>query len=151
MANGIDKVKFHYVDVSFYFPKRNMLKSFILQKLQKEGRKVEALNYVFCTDDYLLAINKQYLQHDTLTDIITFELSPKAQPLIADIYISIERVRENTSVFRTAFRNELLRVVFHGILHLIGYKDKSAIDAQVMRNMEELYLRQYSTWNIGRK
>ncbi|MFL5808607.1 MAG: rRNA maturation RNase YbeY [Flavisolibacter sp.] len=151
MTNTMDKVTFHYVDVSFYFPKRTQLKSFLLQQLRKEGRKVEALNYVFCTDEYLLTMNQQYLQHDTLTDIITFELSPKAQPLVADIYISVERVRENALTFRTSFKDEILRVIFHGALHLSGYKDKTSADTQLMRKKEEEYLGIYSTWNIDQK
>lgn len=88
-------------------------------------------------------MNKQYLNHDTLTDIITFELSPKETPLTSDIYISIDRIKENAKDFHTSFTNELHRVIFHGALHLSGYKDKTKEQAQLMRSKEEEYLKKY--------
>lgn len=111
--------------------------------MKKEGREVETINYIFCDDEYLLQMNQQYLNHDTLTDIITFELSPKGQPVVSDIYISVERVRENAKHFMVSFSDELLRVVFHGALHLIGYKDKSSEQVQVMREKEDEFLMNY--------
>ena len=120
----IQNIQFHYLVPAFFFPRRNGLKSFLLKQLKKEGKGVEAINYIFCDDAYLLQVNQQYLNHNTHTDIITFELSPKGQPLIADIYISVERVKENAAAFHTSFIKELHRVIFHGALHLAGYKDK---------------------------
>lgn len=111
--------------------------------LKKEGRSIEAINYIFCTDAYLLEINKTHLKHDTYTDIITFELSGKGDAIISDIYISVERVRENATTFRTSFLDELCRVIFHGALHLAGYKDKSKADSALMRQMEEDWLKLY--------
>jgi rRNA maturation RNase YbeY len=111
--------------------------------VRKERKKVDALNYIFCTDDYLLEINKKYLNHDNYTDIITFELSSKDQPLLSDIYISSERVRDNASMFKTSFSRELHRVIFHGALHLCGYDDKKREQALLMREMENVYLSQY--------
>jgi rRNA maturation RNase YbeY len=137
------KIRFHYLYPKFYFPERNRLKVFLLKQLKKEGKSAEAVNYIFCDDEYLLQMNQQYLQHDTLTDIITFELSPKGQPVISDVYISIDRVKENAASFQTSFLNELLRVIFHGVLHLAGYKDKQQEQEQEMRRKEDEYLELY--------
>lgn len=143
MANTLDKIQFHYLHNSFHFKKRREVKAFLLKSLSREGRKVEAINYIFCDDAYLFQINKQYLNHDTFTDIVTFELSPKLQPLVADIYISVERVKENASIFKTSFFKELHRVIFHGALHLCGFKDKTKEQAAVMRRKEDELLQLY--------
>ena len=143
MVNDRQKIAFHYLVPPFYFPNRGEVKSFLLRQLRKEGKEVEAINYVFCDDAYLLEINKQYLNHDTFTDIITFELSPKSQPLVADVYISVERVKENAAVYKTGFLRELHRVIFHGALHLSGFKDKTEDQSMKMRQKEEEYLQQF--------
>ena len=122
---------------------RTGLKKFISQMVKKEGKQLTGLNYIFCSDNYLLDINKQYLQHDFFTDIITFDLSEKGQPINAEIYISVERVRENAGNYSSSFRKELLRVIFHGVLHLCGYKDKKPKDAKLMRQMEDKWLALY--------
>ena len=137
------KISFHYQDVSFPFSQREQLKAFLLKLLKKQGRAVDHINYIFCDDNYLLSLNQQYLDHNTLTDIITFELSAPGKPIVSDIYISIERVRENALVFTTPFYKELHRVIFHGAPHLCGYKDKSKIDASRMRAAEDKYLNIY--------
>jgi probable rRNA maturation factor len=131
------KVKFHYQDVSFPFRQRNLLKQFILWVFKKEGRGVSAVNYIFCTDEYLFQLNQSYLGHDTYTDIITFDLAGPGEPVVADIYISVNRVAENAKSFHTAFQSELLRVIFHGVLHLCGYKDKTKKDIHAMRSAED--------------
>ena len=136
-------IQFHYLVRPFYFPRRNALKKFILKQLKKEGKTVEVINYIFCDDKYLLQMNQQYLNHDTLTDIITFELSEPTQPLVSDIYISVERVKENAASFHNSFANELHRVIFHGALHLAGYKDKRKKEEMMMRQKEEEYLKEY--------
>lgn len=143
MVNDSQKIAFHYLVPRFYFPDRRKVKAFLLQRLKEEKKEVDAINYIFCDDAYLLEINQQYLDHDTFTDIITFELSPKSHPLVADIYISVERVRENAAILKTGFLRELHRVIFHGALHLAGYKDKSAEQSQRMRLKEEDYLRDF--------
>ena len=137
------KIKFHFLSGRFHFDNRTQLKTYLLKQLKKEGKAVEAINYIFCDDRYLLEMNQQYLKHDTYTDIITFELSPKGQPLLSDIYISIERVADNAKHYKTSFNTELHRVIFHGALHLAGYKDKNKEQAQIMREKEESYLRNY--------
>jgi probable rRNA maturation factor len=139
----IDKIKFHFLSGRFHFDNRTELKAFLLRQLKKEGRSVEAINYIFCDDKYLLEMNRQYLKHDSYTDIITFELSSKGQPLVSDIYISTERVQENARLYKSSFKVELHRVIFHGALHLAGYKDKNKEQARVMREKEELYLKKY--------
>ena len=98
------------------------------------------LNYVFCSDSYLLAINKQFLNHQTLTDIITFRLSQPEEPIEAEIYISIERVQENAIAFNQPFDLELHRVLIHGVLHLIGFKDKKPHEKALMRKTEDACL-----------
>jgi len=143
MATAISHIQFHYLYREFTFRHRKAVKVFLDKKFAELGRPIEQLNYIFCSDAYLLEINQQYLQHDTLTDIITFELGPKSQPLLSDIYISVERVRENAALFNVAFERELHRVIFHGALHLMGYKDKNRGDKERMRTMEEAYLGEY--------
>jgi probable rRNA maturation factor len=143
MVDQGKKISFHFLAEGFTLRDRTRLKNFILDLCRREGQKVEAMNYVFCTDEYLLEINRSYLKHDTYTDIVTFQLSGKGEPLLSDIYISIERVRENAENFGTSFRSELHRVIFHGALHLCGYKDKSKKDSEVMRAMENRYLELY--------
>lgn len=137
-----DKIHFHYLVSPFYFPDRREFKTFLLRLCKQEGFAVEEINYIFCTDEYLLDINQRFLNHDTFTDIITFEYSSGSEPLQSDIYISVERVRENATTYGTSFRRELSRVIIHGALHLCGFKDKSKKDARVMREMEDRYLRQ---------
>ena len=103
---------------------------------------VGALNYIFGTDKALLEINRNYLKHNYYTDIITFDLS-EGPEIQADIFISIDRVRENASKLGVTFKEELHRVIFHGALHLCGYKDKTKKDVQAMRRMEEHHLQEY--------
>ena len=138
-----NKIQFHFLVRDFRFPKRTELKTFLLSLFKKEGKKVEAINYIFCSDEYLLELNRTHLNHNTYTDIITFELSGKDQPLLSDIYISIERVKENATLFQTTFQKELHRVILHGALHLCGYKDKAKDQSILMREMEEIYLKKY--------
>lgn len=139
----VQRIRFHYLVKSFHFPNRNALKSFLITQLKREGRKVDAINYIFCNDEYLLQINQSYLHHDTYTDIVTFELSEKGQPLLADIYISISRVKENAFRFNQSFQAELHRVIFHGVLHLVGFTDKTDRDAMGMRASENLWMQRY--------
>jgi rRNA maturation RNase YbeY len=137
------KIQFHYLEGGFYLPSRTALKKFILTLFKKEGVKVEAVNYIFCADQYLLNINKDFLDHNTYTDIITFQYTAPKMPVRSDIYISIDRVRENAMLYHTSFLQELYRVIFHGTLHLCGYKDKSDKDVKLMRSKEDFYLGQY--------
>jgi probable rRNA maturation factor len=101
-----------------------------------EKYSVESISYIFCSDSYLLDINKQYLDHDYFTDIITFDYTEKTF-LSGDMFISIDRVKENAITYNVSFLNELYRVIVHGLLHLCGYKDKSDSDATMMRSKED--------------
>ena len=109
-------------------------------KNENEKWKVGELSFVFCDDTYLHKMNVEYLSHDTLTDIITFDNSDEENKIEGDIFISVERVRENAVTLKTVFEQELRRVIIHGVLHLCGYKDKTKKDAQIMREKEDFYI-----------
>lgn len=122
---------------------KTKLKAFLKDQFAREGQKLKGLQYVFCSDDYLLEINKQFLNHDTFTDIVTFELSEDPDVTEGEIYISIDRVKENAKKYEVAEEQELHRVIFHGALHLCGYKDKSKEESTRMREKENEYLHLY--------
>lgn len=143
MSREFNRIRFHFVCPPFYFPGRTGLKDFVIKLFKKEGYELEAVNYIFCTDEYLLNLNRSYLDHDTYTDIITFGFSKGKEPVAADIYISVERVRENARLFHSGFLHELHRVIFHGALHLCGYRDKTAGEVKEMRAREEFYLKRF--------
>ena len=137
------KISFHSLYPSAWFTRRKLLKKFIAKKLASEGKHIGQLNIIFCSDEYLLGINNQYLKHDDYTDIITFNLEPKSTQLYGDIYISIPRVLENSSLFENPRSQELHRVIFHGILHLCGYNDKKLPHKAEMTRMENKWLKRY--------
>lgn len=136
------KVTFNYADARLNLSDKNRVKEFIEIIFKKEKKKLEAINYVFCSDEFLLTINKDHLQHDYYTDIITFDLSETTET-IAEVYISVDRIKDNTKQFNTPFNQEALRVIFHGALHLCGYKDKKKEDIQLMRSKEDQYIKLY--------
>jgi rRNA maturation RNase YbeY len=122
---------------------RSRLKNFLPLIFKKEKKQLAELQYIFCSDDYLLTINKQYLNHNYYTDIITFDLSEPNQAINAEIYISVDRVRDNARSFGTSLKKEIHRVIFHGALHLCGYRDKNLQEERLMRKMEDQYLNLY--------
>jgi probable rRNA maturation factor len=132
--------------IRFHFEKRiglrdrRGIKTTITTLFKKERKKLAKLQYIFVSDDRLLEINRQFLQHDFYTDIITFPLSEPRQPTSGEIYISVDRVRENAREFGSSIKEELLRVIFHGALHLCGYKDKTISQQRKMRRLEDNYL-----------
>ncbi|MBI5371083.1 MAG: rRNA maturation RNase YbeY [Sphingobacteriales bacterium] len=136
------KVCFFYECTGFSLENRAGLKAFIETLFKKEGQKLEALNYIFCSDKRLLDINRQYLAHDFYTDIITFDLSA-GPATTGEIYISIDRVRDNAKTLGTTFKSELHRVIFHGALHLCGYGDKKKEEIATMRKREDYWLSRY--------
>ena len=138
-------VQFYFKDTSINIPQRKRLRSFIIDIFNKEGYPLHSIDYIFCSDQFLLKINRDFLNHDYYTDIITFNLGEGKQPIIGEIYISADRVKENARIFKTSFKKELHRVVFHGVLHLCGYKDKSKDQVSLMRSMEDRYLALYFT------
>ena len=131
-------IRFHAV-TDFDIADKSKLKKWIIKVVEKEGSSIVELNFIFCDDDYLLEKNKTFLKHDTLTDIITFDYSEK-NTLTGDVYISIERVKENSQNYGVPYENELHRVIIHGVLHLLGYKDKNEKQQKEMREKEDFYL-----------
>jgi probable rRNA maturation factor len=135
--------------VQFHFPspcsltRRLPLKAYILSMFKKEKQPLKSVNIVFCDDEFLLSLNRRFLRHDYYTDILSFRLSAKRAPLVAEIYISTDRVRDNAINLETSFRKELHRVIFHGILHFCGYGDKSRGEISQMRAQEDKYLDRY--------
>ncbi len=136
------KIYFYY-QAKFNLGERTRLKKFVVSIFRTEKKSLLRLNYVFCSDRQLLKINQQYLGHDFYTDIISFGLSEGSAPVEGEIYISIDRVRENAAILQIAFREELLRVIFHGALHLCGYRDKTRNEIKRMRSAENFYLTKY--------
>ena len=133
-------INFHNQSISFNLPQKTLVRQWLHKAAKIEGYKIYQLNYIFCSDKDLLEINRNYLKHDTLTDIITFGLSENKAALEGDIFISIERVSENAKEFGELKSRELKRVMIHGLLHLMGYKDKNKIDTLQMRKKEEAYV-----------
>jgi len=136
------KVRFFFQETKFSLTNRTELKSFIESMFKKEGKKLESINYIFSTDKAVLEINRQFLSHDFYTDIITFDLS-ESPSIKAEVYISVDRVKDNAVQMNMPFKQELLRVLFHGVLHLCGYKDKSKFEVGQMRQKEDYYLHKY--------
>jgi len=136
-------IQFFFTDQKITLADRTKLKSFIQSIFKKEKTTATSLTYIFCSDSYLLGINKQFLQHDYYTDIITFNLSSTKDPIEGEVYISIERVKDNAGQLGNTIKSELHRVIFHGVLHLCGYKDKKPADEKAMRLAEEKYLTLY--------
>lgn len=128
-----------FYENDFKLPKVNRYRGWLQDVIQEEGCDLGEINYIFCNDSYLLELNMEFLKHDTLTDIITFDNSLGKQ-LHGEIYISTERVKENSKEFQSSFQAELGRVLVHGILHLCGYKDKSEKEEKRMRAKENYYL-----------
>ena len=136
-------VHFFYLKPFPAFRERNKLRSFLPRIFKAEKKTLGKLNYIFCSDTYLLEINKNYLQHDYYTDIITFNLSANHGIIEGEIYISVDRIRDNAQKQAVSIREETHRVIFHGALHLCGYKDKTRMDKDNMTRMEDKYLRLY--------
>ena len=134
---------FNNADKSTSLRSRTELKTFINKQCLKEGVHIETLQHVFCSDAFLLDINKRFLNHNFYTDIISFDLSEQKGSLIGDVYISIDRVKENAKTEGNLYTHELLRVIFHGALHFCGYKDKKPADQKTMRSMEDKWLKAY--------
>ncbi len=134
-------VSFFSEDIDFKVVNPIKTKKWIKNASFSEGYEVSQLNYIFCSDEYLLEINKQYLDHDYFTDIITFDNSEEDKQLEGDIYISVDRVRDNADTFHTDFDSEMRRVLIHGLLHLVGYEDSSEALKTAMRAKEDEYLR----------
>jgi probable rRNA maturation factor len=137
-------IRFYELTPVPWLVNRRDLKAMLLELFEIERQPVQDLNVIFCDDDFLLSINKEFLQHDEFTDIITFDLSETTE-VRGEIYISIPRILENASLNNVKKHEELNRVIFHGCLHLCGYKDKLKNDRSLMRKKEDEYLKLYSS------
>jgi probable rRNA maturation factor len=135
----MDKIIFNTEDVDFQLVREESISSWIESMVEKEGKKLGALSYIFCSDDYLHKLNVEYLNHDTLTDVITFPYN--SNPVEGDIFISIDRVRDNAQDLNIAFEQELHRVMIHGVLHLCGYMDETDEEETIIRQKEDECLR----------
>ena len=144
MSRGVSpKIQFFFEGSNPNLKHRKKLKSFISLIFNRENKKLEAINFIFANDKMIHGINKKFLSHDFLTDVVTFELSNEKDPVIAEVYISCDRVRFNAKMHKTSFGKELHRVIFHGILHLCGYTDKGIGQMRKMRSKEDEYLSLY--------
>lgn len=137
-----NSIQFHTEDIDFQIeentPLSNRLSEWLIATAEREGEEIGELNYIFCSDDYLHKLNIEYLDHDTLTDIITFPtFEDENLPISGDMYISIERVRDNANDLKIAFEDELRRVLVHGLLHLCGYHDETDDEEMLMRQKED--------------
>ena len=131
-----------FSETEFEFSDEDSVKDWVTKTIVSEGFKEGDLTFIFCDDEYLHKINLEFLNHDTLTDIITFDYT-LGKEIHGEIYISIDRVKENASEFKVSFEEELHRVIIHGVLHLCGYKDKSETDEKQMRSKENFYLQTF--------
>ncbi|MCZ2223574.1 MAG: rRNA maturation RNase YbeY [Chitinophagales bacterium] len=138
----ITNVMFRSADRKLIYSGKSNLKLFVENLFKKEKISLKSICYIFCSDEFLLNINQQFLQHDYYTDIITFCLSEKEEPIEAEAYISVDRVKENAKTNNVSYKRELERVIFHGALHLCGYKDKKKVEIKQMREKENYYLNQ---------
>ncbi|HXS56734.1 MAG TPA: rRNA maturation RNase YbeY [Hanamia sp.] len=137
-------ISFNNQDVNPVLKSKSSLKAFLASIFKEEGCEFKNVAYIFCSDAFLLTLNQKYLDHDTLTDIITFSLSETHLPIISEIYISVERVLDNAKDLNVSFENELHRVMIHGILHLCGHSDHTKELKAQMRALEDYYLAKIS-------
>ena len=136
----MNNITFNFEDVSPFLKNRGNLRLWLNATAKKEKKVIASVNYIFCSDKHLLAINKQYLKHDYFTDVITFQYDFSEEGVAGDIFISYDRIKDNAKEFNQSINNELHRVMVHGLLHLLGYKDKNAEQQKVMKSKEDFYL-----------
>lgn len=136
----MSSINFFSHEVRFTLKNPRKVKSWIKGVVDKEGATIQEINYIFCSDSYLLSLNQGFLKHNTFTDIITFDNSEGSSSLEGEIYISIERVKENAKKYNVPIEDELSRVMIHGVLHLLGFKDKKPSEKALMRKKEEACL-----------
>jgi len=140
----MNKITFYSADVKIPVKNRSDLKAGVVKIFLIEGYALKHLSYIFCSDDYLLTLNNQFLQHNFYTDILTFSISQKNQPIEGEIYISTDRIKENAKIFNVSYEKELLRVMIHGALHLCGYDDQTEKAKKEMRQKEDFYIQLYT-------
>lgn len=145
------KISFFTEDLQYTLKHKTIIRNWITEAIIAEGYQLSELNFILCSDAYLLRINQDYLQHDDYTDVITFDNSEVPKTIVGDIFISFERIKENATSFGSTTNQELCRVMVHGTLHLLGYKDKSKTDKALMTQKEDFYLQKLSglRWAIS--
>ncbi len=134
------QINFFTEDINYTLKHKRLIKAWVTATIIEEGYQLEELNFILCSDEYLLRINQDYLQHDDYTDVITFDNSEELKTIVGDIFISLDRIKENAINFKSAKLNELCRVIIHGTLHLLGYKDKTKAAKTLMTAKEDFYL-----------
>ncbi len=132
-------IDFTFEQINTFELDKILISNWLYNVALSENKNIETISVIFCSDDYLLSVNKEYLNHDYYTDIITFDYSVDTE-ISGDLFISIDRVKENSTEFNVPFLNELHRVLVHGVLHLCGYGDKSPVEETLMRSKEDFYL-----------
>lgn len=144
----MQQIRFNYADRTLTINPKCYMKEAVHNVFANEKKSYNKINFVFCSDKFLLQINKDFLQHDFYTDIITFPLSIDGQPIEAEIYISLDSVKQNAKKFSEPYELELVRVLVHGALHLCGYKDKSNAEKKLMRETESQYINHYKKFHV---
>ena len=139
------KINFFNEDITYTLKHKTIIKKWITATIEAEGYSLAELNFILCSDEYLLRINQDFLQHDDYTDVITFDNSEELKTIVGDIFISLERIKENATSFKSTTLNELCRVIIHGTLHLLGYKDKTKAAKTEMTAKEDYYLQKLSS------
>jgi len=142
----MERIHFFTEDISLTLPAPQATATWLQAVVQQEHHQLVHLNVILCSDRYLHAKNVHYLQHDTLTDVLTFDHADTAQAIEGDIYISLERVQDNAAASHTPWHQELCTVMVHGVLHLLGYDDHTPAEQALMRQKEAFYVAQYPTW-----
>lgn len=138
--NTEQRIEFFEADIEYQLDRPYYISQWLINIVKEEKCGLEKVQYIFCSDKYLLNINRQYLNHDYYTDIITFPLTKSRTAIQSDVYISIERVIDNAKVYETPTKQELYRVIAHGLLHLCGYGDSNDDEKKIMRSREDYYL-----------
>ena len=134
------KINFFTEDITYTLKHKTILKKWIEATINEEGYKLQELNFILCSDEYLLRINQDFLQHDDYTDVITFDNSEELKTILGDIFISIDRVKDNAKQNNATTHDELCRIMIHGTLHLLGYRDKTKKAKLEMTAKEDFYL-----------
>lgn len=142
-------IRFFTEDTSYTLPQKQATRQWLKNQAAREGFTIGELSYIFCSDEYLLQVNRDYLDHDYYTDIITFDNSEEDANIEGDIFISVDRVADNAQQLGISAEQEMRRVLAHGLLHLCGYGDKSPEEAQQMRSKEEEWITALVTSNKG--
>jgi rRNA maturation RNase YbeY len=137
---NMPKINFFTEDIQYTLKQKTKIRSWISATIADEGYQLAELNFILCSDEYLLRINQDYLQHDDYTDVITFDNAEELKMIVGDIFISVDRIKENAHQFKTDTLTELCRVMIHGTLHLLGYKDKTKAAKAQMTTKEDFYL-----------